>query len=39
VPWINFSAVETLMAFSTKVHGVITSHLNYFYFDKAWLQQ
>jgi peptide/nickel transport system substrate-binding protein len=39
VPWINFSAVETLKAFSPKVHGVTGSHRQYVYFDKAWMEK
>ncbi|HUP72174.1 MAG TPA: ABC transporter substrate-binding protein [Acidimicrobiales bacterium] len=38
VPWINYSAVETLKAFSPKVQGVTGSHRQYLYFDKAWMQ-
>jgi peptide/nickel transport system substrate-binding protein len=39
VPWINYSAVETLKAFSPKVHGVTGSHRQYVYFDKAWMEK
>ena len=39
LPWINFTAVETLKAFSPKVHGVTPSHRNNVYFDKAWLEK
>jgi peptide/nickel transport system substrate-binding protein len=39
IPWINFSAVETLKAFSPKVQGVTGSHRQYLYFDKAWMQK
>ena len=39
VPWLNYSAVETLKAFSPKVHGVAPSHRNYIYFDKAWMEK
>jgi ABC-type oligopeptide transport system substrate-binding subunit len=39
LPWINYSAVETLKAFSAKVHGVAPSHRNYIYFDKAWMEK
>jgi peptide/nickel transport system substrate-binding protein len=39
VPWLNYSAVETLKAFSPKVHGVADSHRNYLYFDKAWMEK
>jgi peptide/nickel transport system substrate-binding protein len=39
VPWINYSAVETLKAFSPKVQGVTGSHRQYLYFDKAWMQK
>jgi peptide/nickel transport system substrate-binding protein len=39
LPWINFTAVETLKAFSSKVQGVVPSHRNNVYFDKAWLQK
>ena len=39
LPWINFTAVETLKAFSPKVHGVVASHRNNVYFDKAWMEK
>ena len=39
VPWINYSAVETLKAFSPKVHGVTGSHRQYVYFDKTWMEK
>jgi peptide/nickel transport system substrate-binding protein len=39
MPWLNYSAVETLKAFSPKVHGVTPSHRNYIYFDKAWMEK
>ncbi|MEO5838022.1 MAG: ABC transporter substrate-binding protein [Acidimicrobiales bacterium] len=39
VPWINYSAVETLKAFSPKVQGVTGSHRQYLYFDKTWMQK
>ncbi|HUP73161.1 MAG TPA: ABC transporter substrate-binding protein [Acidimicrobiales bacterium] len=39
LPWINFTAVETLKAFSPKVHGVTASHRNKVYFDKAWMEK
>lgn len=39
VPWINFSAIETIKAFSPKVHGVTGSHRQFIYFDKAWMEQ
>jgi peptide/nickel transport system substrate-binding protein len=39
LPWINYSAVETLKAFSPKVHGVTDSHRNYLYFEKAWMEK
>ena len=39
LPWLNYSAVETLKAFSAKVHGVAPSHRNYIYFDKAWMEK
>ena len=39
VPWLNYSAIETLKAFSPKVHGMADSHRNYLYFDKAWMEK
>jgi peptide/nickel transport system substrate-binding protein len=39
LPWINFSAIETLKAFSPKVHGVTGSHRQFIYFDKAWMEK
>jgi peptide/nickel transport system substrate-binding protein len=39
LPWLNYSAVETLKAFGPKVHGVAPSHRNYIYFDKAWMEK
>jgi peptide/nickel transport system substrate-binding protein len=39
LPWLNYSAVETLKAFTPKVHGVTPSHRNYIYFDKAWMEK
>jgi len=39
LPWLNYSAVETLKAFTAKVHGVAPSHRNYIYFDKAWMEK
>ncbi|MEO8691971.1 MAG: ABC transporter substrate-binding protein [Acidimicrobiales bacterium] len=39
LPWINFTAVETLKAFSPKVHGVVPSHRNFVFFDKAWMEK
>jgi hypothetical protein len=39
VPWINYSAVETLKAFSPKVHGVTGSHRQFVYFDKTWMEK
>ena len=39
LPWLNYSAVETLKAFSAKTHGVAPSHRNYIYFDKAWMEK
>jgi peptide/nickel transport system substrate-binding protein len=39
LPWINFTAVETLKAFSPKVHGVVASHRNFVFFDKAWMEK
>ncbi|MEO8693566.1 MAG: ABC transporter substrate-binding protein [Acidimicrobiales bacterium] len=39
MPWLNYSAVETLKAFTAKVHGVAPSHRNYIYFDKAWMEK
>ena len=39
LPWINYTAVETLKAFSPKVHGVVPSHRNNVYFDKAWMEK
>ena len=38
-PWLNYSAIETLKAFSPKVHGVTDSHRNYLYFEKAWMEK
>jgi peptide/nickel transport system substrate-binding protein len=38
-PWLNYSAVETLKAFSSKVHGMQDSHRNYLYFEKAWMEK
>ena len=39
LPWINFTAVETIKAFSPKVQGVVASQRNNVYFDKAWLEK
>ncbi|HUP74686.1 MAG TPA: ABC transporter substrate-binding protein [Acidimicrobiales bacterium] len=39
LPWINFSAIETLKGFSPKVHGVTGSHRQFIYFDKAWMEK
>ena len=39
LPWINFTAVETMKAFSSKVHGVVPSHRNFVFFDKAWMEK
>ena len=39
LPWITFSAIETLKAFSPKVHGVTGSHRQFIYFDDAWMEQ
>ena len=39
LPWINFAAIETLKAFSPKVHGVAGSHRQFIYFDKAWMEK
>ena len=39
LPWLNFTAVETLKAFSPKVHGVVASHRNFVFFDKAWMEK
>ena len=39
LPWLNYSAIETLKAFSPKVHGMADSHRNYLYFDKAWMEK
>ena len=39
MPWLNYAAVETLKAFTAKVHGVAPSHRNYIYFDKTWMEK
>lgn len=39
IPWLNVVAIETLKAFSPKVHGVTASHRNFIYFDKAWMER
>ena len=39
IPWINFAAIETMKAFSPKVHGVTASHRQFIYFDKAWMEK
>jgi peptide/nickel transport system substrate-binding protein len=39
LPWITYSAIETLKAFSPKVHGVTGSHRQFIYFDKAWMEK
>ncbi|HEV8298129.1 MAG TPA: ABC transporter substrate-binding protein [Acidimicrobiales bacterium] len=39
LPWITYSAVETIVAFSPKVHGVTRSHRNFVFFDKAWMEK
>jgi peptide/nickel transport system substrate-binding protein len=39
LPWINYVAIETLIAFSPKVHGVTRSHRNIVFFDKAWMEK
>jgi peptide/nickel transport system substrate-binding protein len=39
LPWINFTAVETIKAFNPKVKGVVASLRNNVYFDKAWIQE
>ena len=39
LPWLTYVAVETFKVFSPKVHGVLPSHRNFLYFDKAWLEK
>jgi peptide/nickel transport system substrate-binding protein len=39
LPWLNYVAIETIKAFSPKVHGVVPSHRNYVFFDKAWMEK
>ena len=39
LPWINYTAIETIKAFNPKVKGVVASLRNNVYFDKAWIQK
>jgi peptide/nickel transport system substrate-binding protein len=39
LPWLNYVAIETIKAFSPKVHGVVPSHRNFVFFDNAWIEK
>jgi peptide/nickel transport system substrate-binding protein len=39
LPWITYSAIETIVAFSPKVHGVARNNRNIVHFEKAWIEK